>query len=238
MLPSPANARSPHYLPRLFDIIIASLGLVLLIPVVLLIVGAILIESGRPVLFKQVRLGRDGRTFNILKFRKFRQKSGPSGLPLTLSNDERMSPVGSFLARTKLDELPQLWNVLRGEMSIVGPRPESLDFQDCFTPETLRVLDFRPGIFGPSQVAFRNECALYPANSDPTVFYRAVLFPLKARVDLAYYPKRTLSSDIKWVAAGVFAVLGLYHAPATDTFLDNFGDLLRGVHPASNQPAE
>ena len=144
-----------------------------------------------------------------MKFRKFRVKCGSHGLPLTLDNDPRMTVVGRILARTKLDELPQLINVLRGEMAIVGPRPESLDFVDCFTPANRNVLEFRPGIFGPSQSAFRNECAFYPADSDPTSFYRRVLFPIKMSVDLAYYPNRSLLSDFKWIFAGVLSVIGV-----------------------------
>lgn len=184
-------------------------ALILLSPVILLISCAILLESGGPVLFSQVRVGKHGRHFHILKFRKFRQKGGSFGLPLTLKDDPRMSALGRFLARTKLDELPQLINVLRGEMAIVGPRPESLDFIDCFTPADRLVLEYLPGIFGPSQSAFRNECTLYPVNSDPTSFYRHVLFPIKVSVDLAYYPNRSFLSDLKWIFAGVLTVLGL-----------------------------
>ncbi len=161
------------------------------------------------MLFSQVRLGREGRHFRIFKFRKFGVKSGSHGLPLTLTNDPRMTTVGRVLARTKLDELPQLINVLRGEMAIVGPRPESLDFIDCFTPSNRHILEFLPGIFGPSQSAFRNECLFYPVNSDPASFYRRVLFPIKMSVDLAYYPNRSLLSDFKWVLAGTLAVIGV-----------------------------
>jgi lipopolysaccharide/colanic/teichoic acid biosynthesis glycosyltransferase len=198
---------------RCFDLLIASTALVVMAPAMLLIALAILIESGRPIFFRQVRLGRDGRPFQMFKFRKFRQKTGASGLPLTLANDSRMSPVGSLLARTKMDELPQLFNIINGDMSMVGPRPESLEFGDCFTPETSRLLDYTPGLFGPSQVAFRHECRLYPRDEDPTAFYRQVLFPLKASTDLAYYTRRTFLADLRWIAAGVLAVCGLYRKP-------------------------
>jgi len=209
------DMRSSDLLTRIIDILIATAALILFSPMILLIVAAILIETGRPFFFQQVRFGRHGRPFRILKFRKFRQKSGPSGLPLTLANDGRMTRVGAILASTKMDELPQLVNVLRGEMSIVGPRPESTDFEDCFTPGNRALLDYRPGLLGPSQVAFRNECDLYPKECDPTVFYREVLFPLKARVDLAYYPTRNLGSDLRWIFTGVLAVMGLHHTPMT-----------------------
>lgn len=194
---------------RLLDIVIASAGLVVFSPVMLLIAIAILLESGRPVFFCQTRLGRHGQLFRICKFRKFRTKRDKAGLPLTRINDDRMSRIGHFLAKTKLDELPQFLNVLRGEMAIVGPRPESLDFADCFTQPYRAVLDYRPGIFGPSQVAFRNEAAFFPADADPVLFYRDVLFPMKAGVDLLYYPRRTMSSDLAWMFRGLLAVAGV-----------------------------
>ena len=195
---------------RVFDVSIALVGVTFLSPLIFLIGCAILIESGRPILFRQVRLGRKGRHFRILKFRKFRQKNDSPGLPLTLDNDPRMSAVGRILARTKLDELPQLINVLRGEMAIVGPRPESLAFVDCFTSANRDVLEYVPGIFGPSQSAFRSECEFYPADTDPSSFYRQVLFPIKVSLDLAYYPNRSLLSDLKCILAGALAVLGLH----------------------------
>jgi lipopolysaccharide/colanic/teichoic acid biosynthesis glycosyltransferase len=168
---------------------------------------AICIETGRPIFYSQTRIGRGGGRFRIHKFRKFYKDIG-TGSPLTVDHDPRMTPLGRFLALTKLDELPQLWNVVLGDMSIVGPRPECVDFVDCFTGSYLKVLDHAPGIFGPSQFAFRDERSLYPTNADPIQFYRRVLFPMKASIDLAYFPNRTFVSDITWVIRGVFAVIG------------------------------
>jgi len=204
---------------RIFDVSIALISLILLSPLILLISCAILIESGRPILFSQVRVGRHGRHFRILKFRKFRQKNDSPGLPLTLDNDPRMSVVGRILAQTKLDELPQLINVLRREMAIVGPRPESLAFVDCFTSANRDILDYVPGIFGPSQSAFRSECEFYPADTDPSSFYRQVLFPLKVSLDLAYYPNRSLFSDLKCIVGGVLAVFGLHEISIQSSML-------------------
>jgi lipopolysaccharide/colanic/teichoic acid biosynthesis glycosyltransferase len=119
-----------------------------------------------------------------------------------------MTPLGRVLGETKLDELPQLWNVLKGDMSIIGPRPESLEFADCFADAYRSVLNHKPGIFGPSQAFFRDECLLFPAGGDPTHFYRNVLFPLKARFDLSYYPTRTIKSDLVWLVRAVLAVVG------------------------------
>ena len=200
---SPVQAR----LGRLVDILFAGAGLLLLSPAILLIAVAIVVESGFPIFFSQIRIGRGGAPFRMWKFRKLDARRD-DGCPLTLKNDPRMTRVGRFLAETKLDELPQLYNVLRGDMAMVGPRPESLAFADCFVGGALPVLNERPGIFGPSQVAFRNECAFYPAGGDVVAFYRETLFPSKVALDLAYYPGRTVWSDLRWIARGVLAVAG------------------------------
>lgn len=200
---------------RAFDVTMAAAGLFMLAPLMLLISLAICAESGRPVFFSQTRVGQHGRHFRLHKFRKF-QRAGPLGnhavtlqdRAVTLRDDNRMTRVGRLLARTKLDELPQFWNVLTGDMSIVGPRPESLAFADCFGERYQAVLDFRPGIFGPNQVFFRSEWWLYTGDIDPETFYRDVLFPLKARADLAYFPHRTVRRDLAWIWRGVCAVLG------------------------------
>jgi len=192
---------------RVLDLLIAALAIVVLTPLAALICLAILIEDGRPIFFTQTRLGLKGKYFRIYKFRKFYKSIGATA-PLTLKDDARMTRLGHVLARTKLDELPQFWNVLKGDMSIVGPRPESIDFADCFTGTYERVLDYKPGIFGPSQVCLRDESSLFPANSDPLQFYRDVLFHQKALNDLAYYPHRTIVSDIRWIIRGILVTLG------------------------------
>lgn len=175
---------------RIFDVVVAAVVLVLFAPLMILIAAAVLAEGGRPVFFSQVRLGRGGRHFRMYKFRKFHKRGCLAGRPLTVEDDPRLSGVGRVLAWTKLDELPQLWNVLKGDMSIVGPRPELLDFQDCFEGPYRAVLEYKPGILGPSQVLFRNEGSLYRGRADPERFYRDVLFPLKAQIDSAYFAHR------------------------------------------------
>ena len=201
---------------RTFDLAVAAVGLIILAPLMLVIALAIWSESGRPVFFSQIRLGQHGRHFRLHKFRKFHQVGSSSGrlmtLPdraVTLQDDDRTTRVGRLLARSKLDELPQFWNILTGDMSIVGPRPESLAFANCFSDSYRDVLSFRPGIFGPNQVFFRNEWSLYTDVIDPETFYRDVLFPLKARADLAYFPHRTIRHDLAWIFRGVSAVLGI-----------------------------
>lgn len=194
---------------RTLDAALALAVLVELAPVLLLIAVMIRIESPGPALFRQVRLGRGGRLFRLYKFRKFRHEADTAGRAVTLKGDPRMTRIGRLLERAKLDELPQLWNILVGNMALVGPRPETLNFADCFHDGYWKVLDYTPGLFGPSQAMFRNESSLYPPDRDPHEFYRTVLFPAKARIDLRYYPRRTMMSDIGWIIRGVLAVLGL-----------------------------
>lgn len=198
------NAGSSAVGRRLFDIVLALAGIVLLLPVVIPVALAILIDTPGPVLFSQIRLGQHGRPFRLYKFRKFHHGAG--GLGVTLKNDGRMTRVGRILERTKMDEIPQLWNVLRGDMSIIGPRPETLAFAECLQGTYRALLDHRPGIFGPNQVFFRNECTLFPDRCDADAFYRSVLFPAKARIDLDYFPRRNLIQDTGWLIRGVLAV--------------------------------
>jgi lipopolysaccharide/colanic/teichoic acid biosynthesis glycosyltransferase len=191
------------------DVVIAAISLILAAPFILIIALVIVADTPGPVFFSQPRLGRHGRHFRLHKFRKFRNDVGPGGRDVTLRGDPRLTRIGRLLERTKMDELPQLWNVLTGDMSIVGPRPESLAFGDCFIGPFQRVLDHTPGLFGPSQVAFRHEGRLFPPDRDPHEFYRTILFPLKAHIDLTYFPRRTLRSDIGWMVRGILAVAGM-----------------------------
>ncbi|WP_027168623.1 sugar transferase [Mesorhizobium sp. WSM3224] len=213
-----AMRRASHGLcRRAMDIIAAFVGLVALSPLMLFVAVALLIESGRPLLFVQPRIGACGQLFQMYKFRKFYPRCDAGGLALTLANDARMTTVGRFLAFSKLDELPQLWNVLRGEMALVGPRPESLSFAECFRDGYEAVLQYKPGLFGPAQIVFRHEALFYPPDVEPTVFYKEVLFPAKARIDLSYYGRRTIISDAALVIRGVFIVLGMAAEHPSDT---------------------
>jgi lipopolysaccharide/colanic/teichoic acid biosynthesis glycosyltransferase len=192
---------------RAIDIGCTAVAIVILAPIMLLVVIAIWVEGGSPVLFSQLRLGQNGRPFRMYKFRKFKRDCDDRGCPLTLEGDDRLTRIGRILAVSKLDELPQLWNVLRGNMSIVGPRPESLAFADCFRDGFERIHEHKPGIFGPCQVLFRHENKLYPTDVAAVEFYRQVLFPTKAAIDLAYFSRRTLGSDLGWVLRAVWVIL-------------------------------
>jgi lipopolysaccharide/colanic/teichoic acid biosynthesis glycosyltransferase len=207
MLPERSTAGAINAaLKRALDIIVAGAALLVLSPLMLLIAAAIRIETPGPVLFAQPRLGRDGKPFRLFKFRKFPDGPAERGPAVTLHADARLTRVGRLLQESKLDELPQFWNVLTGDMTLVGPRPESPRFADCFGGSYRPVLRYRPGLFGPAQVLFRNESVLFPANRDPEDYYREVLFPAKARLDLAYYATADLAQDIEWLLRGVLTV--------------------------------
>ncbi|UVK44031.1 sugar transferase [Mesorhizobium sp. AR07] len=211
-----ASGPTHGFARRSIDLAVASAAAVILAPLMLLIAVALLLEGGRSILFVQTRLGAGGQPFRMYKFRKFSVDCSPHGLALTMVGDSRMTTVGRFLAATKFDELPQLWNVLKGEMAIVGPRPESLALADCFRGGFEAVLQYRPGLLGPTQVLFRHEAHLFPRSVDPILFYREVMFPAKARLDLSYYPRRTIASDIVWMVRGFLAVLGWVPRPPVD----------------------
>lgn len=186
------------------------MGLVIAIPLMIVIAIAIYLESPGSVFFSQERLGFRGKKFRLFKFRKFPVDWGTVGPGVTVAGDARMTRVGRHLERTKLDELPQLWNIFLGEMSFVGPRPESTRYAHLFVNEFARVLDFVPGIFGPNQVAFRNESAMYPPDKDPEVFYEQVLFPQKARADIDYFATANDARDLLHILKGLWvSVVGV-----------------------------
>ena len=189
---------------RVFDVTLALVGLVVAAPLFALIALMIKLDSPGRVIFSQERIGRDGRIFRIHKFRKFPDNWGDRGAGVTVSGDVRMTRLGRLLERSKFDELPQLWNILIGEMSFVGPRPESLRYRDGFVGELAGVHQYTPGIFGPNQVAYRNEGEMYPPEADPDEFYRNELLPAKARQDLEYFAQATFWSDLRWIVLGVW----------------------------------
>jgi len=173
---------------------VSALLLFVVSPFLLMIAAAILIESGSPVLFTQERVGRNGILFRLLKFRTMRQ--GKAGPPITARGDARITRVGKFLREFKLDELPQLWNVVRGDMSLVGPRPEVPQFVDS-SPLWQSVLRVRPGITDPASIAYRNEEELLAKAADPIRFYQESVLPAKLALNLAYLNKRTPWLDFK-----------------------------------------
>jgi len=193
-------------LKRAFDVALSLAGLIILSPLFLAVAFLVKIQDRGSVIFSQTRIGHGGRRFSLYKFRKF--PSGvSSGTNVTVSGDSRMTTFGAFMERTKLDEIPQLWNVLKGDMAFVGWRPESMAYAHLYKGEFEEVLDYKPGILGPWQVKYRTESDLYPLDRDPEEFYVLNLFPAKARMDLEYLRRRTLASDVALLVKGVWATL-------------------------------
>ena len=181
-------------LKRAFDVSCAAIGLVLSSPFVLAAAIAIQLDSPGPALYKGERVGRDGRPFRMLKLRSMVLDGG--GPSVTVAADPRVTRVGRFLRRSKLDELPQLVNVLRGEMSLVGPRPEHADYVKLYTPEQKRVLSMRPGITGPAALAFVDEEAMLSGAHAETIYEREVM-PRKLALDLEYVDHHSFGRDLR-----------------------------------------
>ena len=190
---------------RAFDIVCAALGLLVLSPVLLMCALLVGLTSPGGVLFRQERMGRDGVPFTIYKFRSMRKDN--AGLKISTSSDSRITPVGRILRKTKLDELPQLWNVLKGDMSFVGPRPEVREYTDLYTDEQRQVLLLRPGITGLASIRYRNENDLLSASTDPNRTYIEEVMPAKLALDLEYIPRACVSYDIKLILETLVTVV-------------------------------
>ena len=182
---------------RAFDILCSFLGLTVLSPVLLVVSVLVAVTSPGGVFFRQERIGKDGKPFRIFKFRSMRKDN--AGLKITTGNDSRITPVGRFLRKSKIDELPQLINVLVGVMSFVGPRPEVADYVDLYTPYQRQVLLVRPGITGLASIRFRNENDLLTASDDPNRTYVEQIMPRKIDLDLEYIPHASVFYDIKLI---------------------------------------
>lgn len=181
----------------LADRVAAAAALALFAPVMLAAAAAIWLEDGFPVLYRQTRVGRGNRPFRMLKFRSMRK--GASGSKVTAAGDVRITVVGRVLRRYKLDELPQFWNVVRGEMSIVGPRPEVPDYVDPGEPAWSAVLRYRPGITDLATLLYRNEEEVLAGAPDPDRYYREVLLPSKLALNARYARASSAWSDLKLV---------------------------------------
>jgi lipopolysaccharide/colanic/teichoic acid biosynthesis glycosyltransferase len=182
---------------RCFDLALTLLLLPIIVIVGAAIALAIYVDSPGPVIFRSWRVGRDGVPFVMLKFRKMRADAGSD--PVTLADDERFTPIGRFLSATRLDELPQIWNVVRGEMRLVGPRPELECFISQFAHEYDEILCATPGITGPSQLRFVDEKSLLHG-PDPAAAYSEHVMPEKINIDLDYVRSRSLLGDLMLIA--------------------------------------
>ena len=188
---------------RVFDFAAAFAGLVLLSPIMLLVAMAVRATSPGPALFIQPRVGRHGKVFRCVKFRTMRVGADAHG-SVTTAADSRVTPVGRFLRRWKLDELPQLWNVLTGRMSFVGPRPDVPGYADQLRGADREVLELWPGITGPATLLFRDEERLLALARDPKAFNDAVVYPEKLRINREYMAAGSFWRDIGYVLATVF----------------------------------
>ena len=190
---------------RLLDLFASLIDLILLLPLSALIAVAIKLDSPGPVLFRGQRVGRDGFQFAIYKFRTMVTDADQQGPGITVSGDPRITRVGRLLRRSKLDELPQLINVLKGEMSLVGPRPEDPRYVMLYTPEQRRVLSVRPGLTSPASLIFRHEEELLGGEDWESTYLQKVL-PAKLRIELEYLERRSVWRDLTVVAQTVLAL--------------------------------
>lgn len=190
------------WLKFIFDRVVSFIGLLVLWPV--LIVVAILIKvkmPGGPVFFTQERVGKGGRLFTMYKFRSMMVNH--SGSSVSIAGESRITPLGAKLRKYKLDELPELWNVLKGDMSFVGPRPDVPGYADALTGDDREVLNLRPGITGPASLKYRNEEELLATVDDPQKYNDEVIFPDKVRINRYYLHHYSFWMDIRMIIATV-----------------------------------
>jgi lipopolysaccharide/colanic/teichoic acid biosynthesis glycosyltransferase len=189
---------------RAFDVVVAGVGLVVASPVIAVAWLLSTLDTRQNGLFRQARVGRNGEIFEVLKIRTMR---GRGGSTVTVAGDARTTWLGAVLRKLKIDELPQLANVVRGEMSLVGPRPDVPGFADQLVGADRIVLTVRPGITGPAAVAYRHEEKLLALADDAEAFNRDVLWPAKVRLNREYVEQWSLRADVRWLFATVRSVL-------------------------------
>lgn len=181
---------------RIFDIISSFFFLFLFFPFFILLSILIKIDSKGPIFFTQIRVGKNNKDFLLLKFRTMKVAQENLSL-ITVGNDNRITNIGNFLRKYKLDELPQLINILKGEMSVVGPRPEVRKYVDMYSSSQLEVLSVKPGLTDPSSIKFSNESELLGTAANPEKYYTETLMPLKIEISLNYVRTQTFIGDLK-----------------------------------------
>ena len=192
-------------LRRVIDVTAAACGLIILSPLLATIALSVKLCDRGPVFHVALRVGRQSRTIGVYKFRSMIVGADRKGPGVTINADRRITSVGHWLRRTKLDELPQLFNVLKGDMALVGPRPEDQRYVDFYTPEQRLILDYRPGITSPASLRFRNEEQLL-AGADWEQHYIRQIMPAKLAIDLAYLSRRNVISDLVLIAQTTLAI--------------------------------
>lgn len=198
-------ARRGAVAKRVLDVAASATGLVLLSPVLIGLAATVKAHDGGAVIYASQRVGKDGRGFRLYKFRTMIIDADRQGPGITTAQDRRITKVGAWLRRFKLDELPQLWNVLKGEMSLVGPRPEDSRYVAHYTPEQRQVLAVRPGITGAASLAYRSEERLLHG-ADWETHYLNEIMPAKLALELDYLRRRTLWTDVGMILRTIIAV--------------------------------
>jgi lipopolysaccharide/colanic/teichoic acid biosynthesis glycosyltransferase len=187
----------PGNTKRFFDIVVAAIAVVLLAPILILIALTVKVCSPGPVLYRGIRVGLDGRLFSMLKFRTMVVNAESLGGSATAADDQRLTKIGKFLRRYKLDELPQVLNVFAGEMSLVGPRPEVQKYVDLYSPEEKAILSVRPGITDWASIWNSNEAAVLEGSRDPEKTYEELIRPTKLTLQLLYVRNHSFLMDLK-----------------------------------------
>ncbi|MBC04238.1 MAG: hypothetical protein CMJ34_13200 [Phycisphaerae bacterium] len=193
---------------RCLDILVSAAAIAILSPLILCIALSVAVTSNGGPLFRQIRMGIHGRRFTILKFRSMTVSPSTHSSNFTPGQTTRVTGIGRILRKTKLDELPQLWNVLRGDMSLVGPRPEVPEWTDAHPERWKIVLSVRPGITDPASIEFRDEESMLASADDPEACYRDVILPRKLDLSEAYVRERSFLGDLAILARTLTTVLG------------------------------
>ena len=190
---------------RIFDLLFSIIVLVLFLPIGVLIASLIVLDSKGGVFFRQQRVGKDGVLYYVLKFRSMHLNSAMKGT-LTVGDDARITRVGSLIRKVKLDEFPQFMNVVLGDMSIVGPRPEVPEFVALYSEEQRKVLSVRPGITDEASLAYFEESKLLATSNDPQKTYIEEIMPAKITINLAYLENRTLLADLSVIGKTILRI--------------------------------
>ena len=191
-------------LKRTFDILLSVFAIFLLFPFFLLVSFLIVIDSGFPIFFLQKRIGRGAKEFNIIKFRTM--KTNNENITITVSDDSRITRIGKYLRKTKIDELPEILNVLFGQMSFVGPRPDVKGYADKLKGANRKILALRPGITGPASLKYYNEEYILSQKSNPKKYNDEVIFPDKVKINMDYFHNRSFFLDLKIIFATIFRI--------------------------------
>ena len=194
-------------LKRLFDVVLSVIGILLLFPILLLISILIKLDSKGPILFIQGRVGKNNKDFYIFKFRTMSVQSDKKGLLTLGNNDSRITRMGYVLRRYKIDEFPQLINILKGDMSFVGPRPELRYYVNFYNDDDMRIFEVRPGITGLASLKYRNEVELLKAAKDPEAFFIKTIIPDKLKYNKVYISKRNFIFDLKLIGLTIVKVI-------------------------------